>query len=463
MASAIRNNSPETLAERFWSVARGLDGEGPGVVDPIAVVKHVLRVLDVFDSGAVGDGVTVNTRSFLLLLRQQELEGDLLYASPEQARGEQVDERSLVFSVGVLLFEKLTGRHPFGAADNPRRVARIQKGEMGSGVNFFPTVPAGLRLVLMRAMGPFPEERWENLAALRAKLIEFLDDAGAPRLPGIAGSGSAPPVVRTRPETARDDEPTRIVARPHHQAVAASGVHPAAHPAIRPIGTPAGGVPLAKVLVAPVAATATHAPAPALAPVIVTVNAERRRGSRAPLLYMVLGSVLGAALASAAFVVLAPGRSSAPTTVAAAAEVGSTGEPAAQLATPARPVARPVAAQDPMPAPTLEVAPTPAPAVFDPEAAGEQVLAASRSCFTPARLSGGIMFGAGLLFPKTEPLARKVYFASGDGLSVAEHRCLDAAFVGSVSSRAAPPKNTIVEFTVRLRGDSGTIKARAVP
>src|SRR5687768_6613896 len=100
----------ETLAERFWSVAREMEAEaGAGDPDPIAVVRHVLRVLDSIDAGQSGKGVTSNTLSFLVMLRQYQIMGDLTYASPEQARGEEVDDRSLVFSVGVLLFEKLTG------------------------------------------------------------------------------------------------------------------------------------------------------------------------------------------------------------------------------------------------------------------------------------------------------------------------------------------------------------------
>jgi hypothetical protein len=168
----------------------------PEAGDPVAAVRHVLAVLDRLDAGEVGSDVTVNTLSFLVLLRQQEVKGDLLYASPEQVRGESMDERSLVFSAGVLLFEKLTGRHPFGAEGNPNRVARIRRGELASGVNFFPKVPAALRTVLVKAMGPFPEERFDSLADLRKRLEAYvegeLDDGwnvtgepAAPRLPAM--------------------------------------------------------------------------------------------------------------------------------------------------------------------------------------------------------------------------------------------------------------------------------------
>src|SRR5687767_10359640 len=168
----------ETLAERFWSVAREMESEETaGDPDPVGVV-------------------------ILVMLRQYQIMGDMTYASPEQARGEEMDERSSVFSVGVLLFEKLTGRHPFGAEAAGRRLARMQKGELGSGVSFFPKLPEKLRHVLMRAMGPFPEDRWESLKDLRQALEKFVIDSGRGRsLPGVARPPDAP----------LENAPTRVV------------------------------------------------------------------------------------------------------------------------------------------------------------------------------------------------------------------------------------------------------------
>ena len=110
------------------------------------------------------------------------------YASPEQARGESLDERSLVFSVGVLLFEELTGRHPFGAVDSPRRFARIQKCELGSGVQYFPQVPAQLRTVLMKAMGPVPR----GALSLAARAARSTSSASSGRAGRRASARAAP-------------------------------------------------------------------------------------------------------------------------------------------------------------------------------------------------------------------------------------------------------------------------------
>ena len=91
-------------------------------------------------------------------------------------------------------FEELTGRHPFGAMASGRRFARIQKCELGSGVQYFPQVPSQLRNVLMKAMGPFPEERYRSLKELREHLERFVE-----------GRADETPGKRRAPSAARAD------------------------------------------------------------------------------------------------------------------------------------------------------------------------------------------------------------------------------------------------------------------
>jgi hypothetical protein len=471
---------PETLAERFWSIARVLDRDAPehdDPPDPVIVVRHVLRVLDALEQGQVGDGVTTNTINFLTMLRQYELRGDLAYASPEQARGEQVDERSLVFSVGVLLFEKLTGRHPFGEKTNPRRVARIQKGEMGSGVNFFPHVPASLRSVLMKAMGPFPDERWESLAALRAELEAFLEEettprpvsrpvtimprspsptpAATPAPPPRTARGTSPPVPGSVfGDVFEDDGPTKLVSRP-----LAAGTSP------RPITAPGATIRSAGVTL------------PSAEPARLPLPLARRLALPAAWI------ALGAGLTAAAFLFFGPAPRPEPVRAAAAAkaepaspvwatarasatqagpEVMQAVRSAAPAAAPApapEPAAAPVAAAAPAaevpPAPAPEpAAPAPAaPGVFDPKASGDAALAAMRPCFGKAA-----SFGAGIAFGK-DGLVRKVYFGSVNEIGDAERVCVNKA-LHALPAAGRPDKAVVVEYWFRVRADGGEVKVK---
>ena len=78
----------------------------------------------------------------------------------------------------------------------------MQRGELGSGVQYFPQVPPALRVVLLRSMGPFPEERYASIAELRAELRRFLEAAGgAPPAP--------PPVASAEPPLPREGMPRR--------------------------------------------------------------------------------------------------------------------------------------------------------------------------------------------------------------------------------------------------------------
>lgn len=103
----------------------------------------------------------------------QEALGSVHYISPEQAKGEQVDSRTDIYSVGVVLYEMLTGHLPFDG-DSPVAVA-IQH------ISAFPTmprelnaeVPAALEAITMKAMNPNLSERYQSAAELLADLEEF--------------------------------------------------------------------------------------------------------------------------------------------------------------------------------------------------------------------------------------------------------------------------------------------------
>jgi serine/threonine-protein kinase len=100
--------------------------------------------------------------------------GTAQYLSPEQARGEGVDARSDVYSMGCLLYELVTGAPPF-SGDSPVAVAYQHVREdprLPSSIN--PEVPAELDAILMKAMSKNPANRYQSAAEMRNDLLRAL-------------------------------------------------------------------------------------------------------------------------------------------------------------------------------------------------------------------------------------------------------------------------------------------------
>lgn len=96
--------------------------------------------------------------------------GTALYLSPEQARGERIDERSDVYSAGCVLFELLTGRAPF-AGDSAVSLAYQHVSELPPVPSSIATdVPASLDRVVMKAMAKDPEQRYASAADMATDL-----------------------------------------------------------------------------------------------------------------------------------------------------------------------------------------------------------------------------------------------------------------------------------------------------
>jgi len=101
-----------------------------------------------------------------------EVLGSVHYLSPEQARGERVTERSDVYSLGVVLYEALTGQVPFDA-DNPVAIALKHVQETPPPVTSLnPEVPPALAYVINKAMKKDPAARYANAQEMQAELIK---------------------------------------------------------------------------------------------------------------------------------------------------------------------------------------------------------------------------------------------------------------------------------------------------
>ncbi len=257
--------------------------------------------------------------------------GSLFYMSPEQIKGSDPDGRSDLYSLGITMYEMVTGRRPFlGDSDFQIMSAHLQQAPMAP-IEVIPGIPSGLSDIILMAIEKDPAARFQTAEAFRGALAHAFPAAVSP----------------TRTMTP--------VAVPIPVAVPAATVMPP---------------PLPLPPTAPMTAASTPA-APAASPWVVPAEAPRsRRG-----LYMALGSVVTLAVLVGAVIegpkLMRGGKSDAQGVTAAPAVAASPvaapqGAPEVTPAPAATP--EPVADGSPLATPVAAAAPaiTPAPAPEQP-------------------------------------------------------------------------------------------------
>src|SRR5436190_6635065 len=140
--------------------------------------------------------------------------GTAQYLSPEQARGTSVDQRSDVYSLGIVLYELLTGTVPFNG-DTPVEIAMKHLSavpELPSAIR--PEIPRDLDLIVLRALAKDPADRYQSAEEMDADLERFARGAAVSpeteesatqimRLPAGAAAATAATMIAPGRGTAR--------------------------------------------------------------------------------------------------------------------------------------------------------------------------------------------------------------------------------------------------------------------
>jgi serine/threonine-protein kinase len=153
--------------------------------------------------------------------------GSLSYMSPEQIRGAEPDPRSDIYSLGITLYEMVTGKRPFaGVSDYQLMSAHLQQ-VPAPPISIVPGIPGDLNEIILMAIAKQPEGRFQSAGAFRGALVSVF-------------SGIAPPLAAPMPAASPAVVPAAPVIVPPPAANAASPTQAATvtATALRPVSVP---------------------------------------------------------------------------------------------------------------------------------------------------------------------------------------------------------------------------------
>lgn len=141
------------------------------------IKPHNIMLLENGEIKVTDFGIARFARSEVRTITDRAI-GSVHYISPEQAMGDNTDEKSDIYSVGVMLFEMLTGRLPF-EADTAVSVAIKQiQTQAADPRSLNPEIPEGLEEITVRAMQKEASRRYQSAAEMIADIERFRQNPG---------------------------------------------------------------------------------------------------------------------------------------------------------------------------------------------------------------------------------------------------------------------------------------------
>lgn len=144
---------------------------------PVKILDFgIARILNRMVGESPGDAVTLQSN----LTETGQMVGTVAYMSPEQLNAEEVDARTDVFSLGVLLYEMLSGQRPFRANSMIQLMSSILNDEPESLSRSNTTLPQDLDRIIAKALAKNRDNRYATMNDLQADLLRLKDQLKRP-------------------------------------------------------------------------------------------------------------------------------------------------------------------------------------------------------------------------------------------------------------------------------------------
>jgi serine/threonine protein kinase len=177
MPVAVAVSIAAQLADGLHAAHEAVDDKGHPLnlvhrdVSPQNVLVTVPGHLKLIDFGIA------KARGRLQSTEKGALRGKLAYMSPEQLHGLEVDRRTDLFALGIILWEMLTLRRLFWSPNELEIMNKVRRAEVQAPSALRPEVPREVDEVVLRALAKAPEDRPETAYAMRRALVHALPDA----------------------------------------------------------------------------------------------------------------------------------------------------------------------------------------------------------------------------------------------------------------------------------------------
>jgi serine/threonine protein kinase len=141
-------------------------------------IKPANLMLTADDTVKVTDFGTAKILQFGTVQQTAHVMGTPSYMSPEQVKGRAVDGRSDIFSLGVMLYEMVTGEKPFPGQNITTVIYKIVNEDPVPPRQLNPSIHAGISAVIMKALYKEPDERYQTCRELLEDLRNYRTNAG---------------------------------------------------------------------------------------------------------------------------------------------------------------------------------------------------------------------------------------------------------------------------------------------